>query len=135
MKHGTECVNLWTDELVALAQIAGVVIPQSLTDLIAHWPPNPPGVANAQTRALAKIALAVRQRSDTRTDYAWPFPKTPPTWQQAPMQVSPQQAMGMSSELPGEVLPPAPWSMAPNLEPDQSPDQSGGGGGGEADGS
>jgi hypothetical protein len=51
------------------------------------------------------------------------------------MQVSPQQAMGMSSELPGEVLPPAPWSMAPNLEPDQSPDQSGGGGGGEADGS
>lgn len=113
MKHSTECINLWTDELVALAQTAGIAIPQSLTDKINRWPANPPGVANAQARVIAKLTLAIKQRSDTRTDYAWPFPPTPPTWTKSPQQLSAQQPITGDSEAPGEVIPPAPWSLRP----------------------
>lgn len=129
MKHSTECVNLWTDELVALATVAGITIPQSLQDLITRWPPDPPGVANAQTRAMAKLALAIKQRSDTRTDYQWAFSTVPPSWQPTPQQVQSQGSTSMSSELSRQVLPPADWSLAPNPAAGEESDNAGGGDG------
>lgn len=115
MKHSTRCVQLETDELVWLCQsglVAALVVPQSLLDLVANWPPNPPGVPNAQSRVTAKLTLALQQRSDTRRDYAWPFSKTPPSWARAPQQGTGAIPKTEDSVSAGPVVPPAPWSPA-----------------------
>ena len=53
MKHSTRCIQLETDELVALCQsmlVSPLAIPQSLLDLLANWPPSGPGIPNATAR-------------------------------------------------------------------------------------
>ena len=119
MKHSNRCLQLETDELLWLCQsglVTPIAIPQSLTDLVAHWPADAPGVPNASNRLMAKLNLAVRQRADTRADYAWPYSSTPPNWTKAPQQVVAQAPITPPSESGGEVQPPAPWPR-PRMRP------------------
>jgi hypothetical protein len=67
------------------------------------------------------IHLALVQRSDTRTGYAWPYPATPPSWITKPNQIGgPAGAIAMSSEQAGAVIPAAPSTGTPNPSPPPS---------------
>jgi hypothetical protein len=53
MKHGSECVNIPTDELVALCDLLSIAVPTSVRDIAGHYPGYPAAKPGSTTLDLA----------------------------------------------------------------------------------
>jgi hypothetical protein len=68
-----------------------------------------------------RINLALWQRADLSTPYAWPYQPTPPSWITKPGQIGgPAGAIATTSEQAGVVIPAAPSTGTPDPAPPAS---------------